>query len=127
MQWLLLAQATPGSSAGNGDDPFLARSTSPVRDTNNCAIRRTLELAERLQYIEAVKCLMEKPPQTSTKDVPGVRNRFEDFLATHIVNADDVHFTVGGVSSPLINAIELTCLHRAGRFLPLPQADDARL
>lgn len=37
---------------------------------------------------------MDKPAQTSTNDVPGVTNRFEDFLGTHIIQADDVHFVV---------------------------------
>lgn len=37
---------------------------------------------------------MEKEPETSLDDLPGVRSRYEDFLGTHIVHADDVHFVV---------------------------------
>lgn len=71
-----------------------------VRDTRNSFSkltlfdRRSLSTDDRVKYIEAVKCLMNKPAETSTDDVPGVTNRFEDFLGTHIIQADDVHFVV---------------------------------
>ncbi|KAG5763064.1 hypothetical protein H9Q69_002440 [Fusarium xylarioides] len=54
---------------------------------------RSLSIKERDQYIKAQKCLMKKPPQSSTADIPGARSRWDDFLGTHIINADDVHFT----------------------------------
>lgn len=66
---------------------------------------RTLTVKERLRYIKAQKCLMKKPPQTSSEDVPGVRSRYEDFLGTHIVNADSVHF-VASIDS-LFDAVQL--------------------
>ncbi|CAF3562928.1 unnamed protein product [Fusarium graminearum] len=53
---------------------------------------RSLSLSERDRYIKAQKCLMNKPSQSSPSDIPGARNRWDDFLGTHIINADDVHF-----------------------------------
>ncbi|KAL8282405.1 hypothetical protein RB600_005723 [Gaeumannomyces tritici] len=50
---------------------------------------RTLSDLQRGQYIGAVKCMMEKPGRAP---LDAVQNRFEDFLATHIVQADSVHF-----------------------------------
>ena len=37
--------------------------------------------AQRISYTNAVWCLMKKPPQLRTEDYPGVRNRFDDFVA----------------------------------------------
>ena len=56
--------------------------------------RRTLSKQDRVKYIDAVKCLMKKPTLTDKKDLPGAKSRYDDFLGTHIVRADDVHFVV---------------------------------
>ncbi|KAH7347473.1 hypothetical protein B0T11DRAFT_333582 [Plectosphaerella cucumerina] len=53
---------------------------------------RTLSVEKRLAYIDAVKCLMNKAPESSTDDLPGVRSRYDDFVGTHIVQADFAHF-----------------------------------
>ncbi|KAK7214684.1 hypothetical protein V2G26_002687 [Clonostachys chloroleuca] len=53
---------------------------------------RTLSVTERLSYISAVQCLLKKPAITSKSDMPGVTNRFEDFLGTHIAQMEDIHF-----------------------------------
>lgn len=37
---------------------------------------------------------MKKPSQSSPSDIPGAKSRWDDFLGTHIIRADDVHFTV---------------------------------
>lgn len=37
---------------------------------------------------------MNKPPLTPTSDVPGVSNRYEDFLGTHILQQEEIHFVV---------------------------------
>ncbi|KAK8090368.1 Tyrosinase-like protein orsC [Apiospora hydei] len=50
---------------------------------------RRLMLDERKSYIGAVKCMMAKP---GVAPLDAVTNRFEDFLATHIVQAFDSHF-----------------------------------
>ncbi|OBR03259.1 Tyrosinase central domain protein [Colletotrichum higginsianum IMI 349063] len=53
---------------------------------------RSLSEVERRSYLDAVKCMMEKPAWTSTSDLPGVANHFEDFLGDHILQADTMHF-----------------------------------
>ncbi|KAK8048222.1 Tyrosinase-like protein orsC [Apiospora phragmitis] len=50
---------------------------------------RRLTMDERYSYIDAVKCMMAKP---GVAPLDAVTNRFEDFLATHIVQAFDSHF-----------------------------------
>ena len=53
--------------------------------------RRDLTVAERQDYIRAVKCLMTAP-STSTRR--GVRSRFDEFQACHIDLTDEVHQVV---------------------------------
>ncbi|KAH7149696.1 hypothetical protein B0J13DRAFT_312956 [Dactylonectria estremocensis] len=52
---------------------------------------RTLSTAQKKEYITAVKCLASKPSQTGGI-YEGAKSRYDDFVATHIVNTDDVHF-----------------------------------
>lgn len=40
-----------------------------------------MKKAERIDYIDAVLCMQEKPQQLSRKEYPGVQNRFDDFVA----------------------------------------------
>ncbi|KAK8118461.1 uncharacterized protein PG998_003087 [Apiospora kogelbergensis] len=52
---------------------------------------RHLADEQRHQYIRAVQCMMTLPG-TATSTLSIVRNRFEDFLATHVKQTDFVHF-----------------------------------
>ncbi|KAH7148927.1 hypothetical protein EDB81DRAFT_842273 [Dactylonectria macrodidyma] len=54
---------------------------------------RTLSTAQKKEYITAVKCLASKPSQTGGI-YEGAKSRYDDFVATHIVNTDDVHFVL---------------------------------
>lgn len=45
--------------------------------------RRTLANSDKLSYINAVKCLMGKPPQLASV-FPGSKSRYDDFVALHI-------------------------------------------
>lgn len=47
----------------------------------------------RKNFIEAVKCLAKKPPRSDPKIVPGARSRFDDFIAAHIQQAYNIHFS----------------------------------
>lgn len=67
--------------------------------TNGCtlekaAIRREwsdLSVPEREEYIRAVLCLQSLPSKAPKDQVPGARSRFDDFVATHITQAFDLH------------------------------------
>ncbi|KAF7717663.1 Uncharacterized protein PECH_002957 [Penicillium ucsense] len=48
---------------------------------------------ERKSYTDAVLCLARKPPRLSTALYPGVRSRFDDFVATHINYTLHVHYS----------------------------------
>ncbi|KAH8646666.1 tyrosinase [Xylariales sp. PMI_506] len=58
------------------------------------AVRReysTLSNAEKLEYTNAVKCMMDKPGITPSDAAPGVRSRYDDFVATHINQTLTIH------------------------------------
>lgn len=57
--------------------------------------RGNLSKSERKQYIDAVLCLSKKPPITPLSEFPGVRSRYDDFVATHINQTGEIHNTVG--------------------------------
>ena len=46
---------------------------------------------ERLDYISAVLCLQNKPSHLPDGLVPGARNRYDDFVATHINQTSHIH------------------------------------
>lgn len=64
-------------------------------------------------------------PETSTDDLPGVRSRYDDFVGTHIVQADFAHFVVGS-HSPLLTRLIVTDSPK-GQVLPLPPSLPARV
>ncbi|KAK2775464.1 hypothetical protein FQN52_003526 [Onygenales sp. PD_12] len=62
----------------------------------NAAVRRewsTLSADERKDYINAVLCLQSKDPIWPQSEVPGVRSRFDDYVALHILQTPTVHGT----------------------------------
>lgn len=52
---------------------------------------RTLANSDKLSYINAVKCLMGKPPQLASV-FPGSKSRYDDFVALHINSTNYVHW-----------------------------------
>ncbi len=58
------------------------------------ATRGSLSHQSRIEYTNAVQCLQQKPAISSSYDVPGARSHFDDFSATHIIEAPHVHFSV---------------------------------
>ncbi|EEH36257.2 tyrosinase central domain-containing protein [Paracoccidioides lutzii Pb01] len=65
-------------------------------DIENTAVRRewnTLTADEKKEYINAVLCLQKLESIWPQSEVPGVRSRFDDFVALHIQQARLVHFT----------------------------------
>lgn len=64
----------------------------------NAAVRRewgSLSKKERKDYIDAVLCLQSKPSITPRDEWPGVRTRYDDFVATHINQSMSIHSYVG--------------------------------
>jgi tyrosinase len=53
----------------------------------------TFSKSQKLEYIEAVKCITTKP-SISGDLVPGARNRLDDFVGTHINQTLSIHATV---------------------------------
>ncbi|KAI9152191.1 N-acetyl-6-hydroxytryptophan oxidase ivoB [Paramyrothecium foliicola] len=52
-----------------------------------------LSAKERTSYINAVKCLQKKPSKSDRTWAPGVRSRYDDFLAIHIDKTPQIHRT----------------------------------
>jgi len=53
----------------------------------------TLSTQEKKDYIAAVKCLQSKPPKTPAAKAPGAKSRFDDFVAVHINQTMEIHYT----------------------------------
>jgi tyrosinase len=51
-----------------------------IEDVANSS-RGEMAPAERKNYTDAVLCLTRKPPRLPTAEYPGVRSRFDDFVA----------------------------------------------
>lgn len=70
--------------------------------------RGSLSKPERKAYTDAVLCLQKLPAKTPRSLVPGVRSRYDDFLATHINQTLNIHYTVsrralvGIISRPIV-------------------------
>lgn len=65
-------------------------------NSSNIAIRHewgNLSIAQRLSYISALQCLKTRPSLTDRTYAPGVRSRYDDFQAAHIVNTQFIHFS----------------------------------
>ncbi|TGZ76212.1 putative tyrosinase [Ascodesmis nigricans] len=78
-----------------GEDPSVFQKRGQC-NIFNAAVRRewgTIPKAQRKEYTDAVKCLMNKPPRTSKADAPGVHNRYDDFVATHVNQTMQIHET----------------------------------
>ncbi|KAK6856634.1 hypothetical protein PG995_006821 [Apiospora arundinis] len=72
------------------------RGVAQTCSLENAVIRReysTLTSTEKLAYTSAVKCLMAKPALTPLEAAPGVRSRYDDFVATHTNSTNTIHFT----------------------------------
>lgn len=55
--------------------------------------RSTFSRTEKKAYIGAVQCLARLPPKTSKAICPGCKNRYDDFVATHIQQSFGIHVT----------------------------------
>ena len=55
---------------------------------------RTLSNPQRRAFIDAILCLQQLPSQTPPEFAPGAKTRYDDFIATHINQTAQIHFTV---------------------------------
>ncbi|KAI6790804.1 Di-copper centre-containing protein [Hortaea werneckii] len=70
--------------------------TEPSCTREKLVFRReygSLSKAERLEYVDAVKCLQQLPPRTPSTAAAGAKSRFDDFVVTHINQTLTIHFT----------------------------------
>jgi hypothetical protein len=106
---LLAASAcawTPSST--NGTDRLAAKGLANLKRhhaslnyTSSCDISKapvrkewlSLSDDEKIAYINAVKCLMDKP-SISGAAIPGAKSRFDDFVGVHINQTLSIHATV---------------------------------
>ena len=58
------------------------------------SFRSALSENQKLNYIDAVKCLSKKPAKTPTAIASGAESRFDDFIVTHIQQTMSIHGTV---------------------------------
>ncbi|KAK7949298.1 tyrosinase central domain-containing protein, partial [Apiospora aurea] len=64
--------------------------------SDNIVYRReygSLSESERLDYVNAVKCLQALPARTPAGVSDGTRSRYDDFVLTHIQHTLNIHFT----------------------------------
>lgn len=66
----------------------------------NAAVRtefRAMSNEQRKEFTDAVTCLKNMPPQVMTEgqssDFPGVKSRYDEYVATHIENTFNIHAT----------------------------------
>jgi tyrosinase len=62
------------------------------------ASRSTLSRAEKLNYIDALKCLASKPARTPSAIAAGAKSRYDDFVVTHIQQTMTIHGTANFLS-----------------------------
>ncbi|KAJ5168519.1 uncharacterized protein N7482_004113 [Penicillium canariense] len=85
-----LAQIALGVATDN-----LSKSTGACT-TKNVLVRRdwrAFASPEKKAYISAVRCLQKLPSRTPSTLVPGARTRYDDFVATHINQTLEIHYT----------------------------------
>lgn len=55
---------------------------------------RSFSLPQKKEYINSVLCLQGKPARTPSHLAPGAKTRYDDFVATHINQTLEIHYTV---------------------------------
>ncbi|KAF9892078.1 hypothetical protein FE257_002484 [Aspergillus nanangensis] len=83
--WALGLLATGVTAALTSDTPCNARTATRRREWGS------LSAVERTAYVNAVWCLRRQPATLPQADFPGVRDRMDDFVATHINYTTRIH------------------------------------
>lgn len=66
----------------------------PGSGTSADFTRRRLGKSEKLRYLKAVQCFLNKPAVTPKTAAAGVVSRYDDLVATHINQTMSIHFVV---------------------------------
>lgn len=64
----------------------------------NLRVRRNWKAfskSQKKRYINSVLCLQKLPARTPAHLAPGAKTRYDDFVATHINQTLEIHYTVG--------------------------------
>ncbi|AEO68527.1 uncharacterized protein THITE_2118068 [Thermothielavioides terrestris NRRL 8126] len=95
------AQQAQDAVSSNNSTVASRSSAGGACTLSNLKVRRewgTLSKQEKKAYISAVQCLMSKPANTPSELVPGAKNRFDDFVASHINQTMEIHYTANFLS-----------------------------
>jgi tyrosinase len=76
--------------------------------------RSTLKRSEKLNYIEAVQCMGKKKARTPSAIAAGAKNRYDDFVVTHIRLTLVTH---GNVCHPILTPAHPNTNFNKGNFL----------
>ncbi|KAH0144452.1 Di-copper centre-containing protein, partial [Aureobasidium melanogenum] len=69
---------------------------SPTCKPGNVKVRKewgTLSPRERIAYTDAVRCLQKKTANSPASWTPGAKTRYDDWVATHIDQTLQIHYT----------------------------------
>lgn len=98
-----LAKRTKGCSIFNASIRRDWYAAAPMKDAHEKESnadqqnRALMTKAERRDYIQAAKCLYEAPSKLHAADpqtYPGLRSRYDDFVAVHLEQTLSIHGTV---------------------------------
>jgi len=59
-------------------------------------LRGDLSKPDRKAYLDAVVCLFNKPSKLDSKQFPGAKSRYDDFVVVHMNQTLTIHGTVRG-------------------------------
>ncbi|KAI1468299.1 Di-copper centre-containing protein [Daldinia caldariorum] len=92
----LVKQAISTQEGILNDRTAAANQTGQTCTRDNLTVRRpwgSLSKPERKAYTDAVLCLQSLPAKTPASVAPGAKSRYDDFVATHIIQTQTIHYT----------------------------------
>ncbi|KAI6782244.1 uncharacterized protein J7T54_008330 [Emericellopsis cladophorae] len=92
----LADQAFKQAETEAADNEINKRGGENTCSWRNVSVRRewgSLSKTQRKAYTDAVLCLQEKPARTPAEVAPGAKTRFDDYVATHINQTLQIHYT----------------------------------
>ncbi|KAK3330693.1 hypothetical protein B0H66DRAFT_72310 [Apodospora peruviana] len=101
VQWMLFAGLVSGDAVQDLQKKVRPNLDAAIAKSKTCTkeklqIRKEwgdIPAAEKKQYIAAMLCMMSKPSKMDQKKYPGVKSRYDDFVAVHINQTMNIHGT----------------------------------